>query len=226
MRDNEVIHCRATSAMGPKLGTSAPWRPGARTEFMFLPAGVSTICAGYRGGSIELTVECDEATADAVQASLDAWRQERPKQTPFGCVEHREAEASVFITADCGFSWKGDGVYLTAEPTTLGAQNVNGRIHRSWSPSFTTDADYSQATERNGVLVFPEFVRGSRTNPARITGVAFVVGTLTNKPAFFSMSPVRAREAGKRRLTADDVYEHHRRLQNALNVIYERHLAK
>lgn len=194
----DVVHCRASSATGPTLAASQPWNPGERVEFMWMPAGVSTICAGFRKGSIELTVQCDEATAAAVQASLDGWREERPKQEPFGCIEHKEQEASFRVGASCGFKWNGDGVYLAAEPTTLGAQNVNGRVHRSWSPSFTTDADYGRASEqppKSGVLVFPEGVRGSRSNPARITGVDFCVGTLTNKPAFHSMSPVKAKEA-------------------------------
>ena len=193
----DVVHCRSHSACGPTLAASQPWVAGERVEFMWMPQGVSTICAGFRKGSIELTVQCDEFTAEAVQASLDGWREDRPKQEPFGCIEHKEQEASFRVGASCGFKWNGDGVYLAAEPTTLGAQNVNGKIHRSWSPSFTTDADYAQATEQpkgSGVLVFPEGVRGSRSNPARITGVDFCVGTLTNKPAFHSMNPVKARE--------------------------------
>ena len=191
----DIIHCRSHSAMGPVLATDKPWSPGEPVEFMWMPAGVHTICAGFRKGSIELTVNCDQSTADAVQSSLDAWREERPKQEPFGCIEHKEQEASFRVGATCGFKWNQDGVYLAAEPTTLGAQNVNGKVHRSWSPSFTTDADYSKATERNGVLLFPEGVRGSRSNPAQITGVDFCVGTLTNKPAFHAMSPVKAKES-------------------------------
>jgi len=193
----EVVHCRDSNGAGTILGADE-WCAGSPVSFMWMPAGVHTICAGFRKGSIELTVQCDEATASAVQASLDGWREERPKQEPFGCIEHKEQEASFRVGASCGFKWNGDGVYLAAEPTTLGAQNVNGRIHRSWSPSFTTDADYAQATEQpkgSGVLVFPEGARGSRSNPARITGVDFCVGTLTNKPAFHSMSPVKAKEA-------------------------------
>jgi hypothetical protein len=162
---------------------------------MWMPAGIHTIVAGFRKGSIELTVQCDESTVDAVQASLENWRAERPKQESFGCIEHRETEASFRVGASGCFKWNEDGVYLTAEPTVLGAQNVNGKIHRSWSPSFTTDADYASATEVNGTLVFPDGVRGSRSNPARITGTDFVVGTLTNKPAFHAMSPVKSREA-------------------------------
>lgn len=194
--DNEVVFCRATSFESPVLAAAKDWAVGEKTEFMFMPAGVHTICAGFRKGSIELTVKCDESTAQAAQASLDGWRAERPKQECYGCVEHREAEASVRVSASCGFSWRGDGVYLAAEPTKLGVENVNGRIHRSWSPSFTTDADYSKAKDQGGMLVFPEGVRGSRSNPAEITGIDFVLGTITNKPAFREMSPVKARESG------------------------------
>lgn len=193
--NTEVVHCRSHSAAGSVLAADKPWNPGEQVEFMWMPAGTSTICAGFRKGSIELTVNCDENTAAAVQASLESWREERPKQEPFGCIEHKEQEASFRVGASCGFKWNDDGVYLAAEPTTLGAQNVNGRVHRSWSPSFTTDADYSKATERGGVLMFPEGARGSRSNPAQITGVDFCVGTLTNKPAFHSMSPVKASDA-------------------------------
>jgi len=198
----DIVHCRDSSAAGEKLGAGEPWKPGAPVSFMWMPAGISTITAGFRKGSIELTVQCDESTAQAVQASLDNWRTDRPKQEPFGCIEHREAEASFRITASGGFKWNGDGVYLAAEPTTLGAENVNGKIHRSWSPSFTTDAEYAKAAENDGVLIFPEGVRGSRSNPAKITGVDFCVGTLTNRPAFHSMNPVRAKEGEK--LTASN----------------------
>lgn len=190
----DVVHCRASGASTDNL-QATEWRLGETVAFMWMPAGVHTITAGFRSGSINLTVACDQQTADAVNASLRDWRDERPKQEPFGCVEHREQEASVRVGPSCGFEWRGDGVYLAAEPTKLGADNVNGKVHRSWSPSFTTDAEYAKAVERDGVLYFPDGVRGSRSNPARITGVDFCVGTLTNKPAFRAMSPVKAAEA-------------------------------
>lgn len=225
---SDIVHCRLhSSAAGDKLGASAPWKCGEPVEFMFMPAGVHTITAGFRSGSIELTVQCDEATAEAVQASLERWREERPKQEPFGCVEHREHEASVRVSASGGFKWKEDGVYLAAEPTTLGAENVNGKVHRSWSPSFTTDADYDQAKEVKGsggqvTLVFPEGVRGSRSNPAAITGVDFCVGTLTNKPAFHAMSPVKSSEA----VTAAGTSEGAKEQKPTVDSIAAEHAAK
>lgn len=220
--NTEVIHCRSHSASGPVLAADQPWECGKAVSIMWMPAGTHTICAGFRKGSIELTVNCDASTAEAVQASLESWRQERPRQEPFGCIEHKEQEASFRVGASCGFKWNDDGVYLAAEPTTLGAQNVNGKVHRSWSPSFTTDADYSKATEHNGVLMFPEGVRGSRSNPAQITGVDFCVGTLTNKPAFHAMSPVKAKDAVQAAGTSEGVkkaWESRKRHSNHIDTI-------
>jgi len=183
---------------------------GEKFSFMWMPAGQHKIVAGFRNGSIELNVICDKSTADKVNASLQSWREERPKQEPFGCVEHREQEASFRVNASCNFSFNDDGVYLTAVPTKLGAENINGGIHRSWSPSFTTDADYSaaktiQTSSGQSVLVFPEGVRGSSTNPATITGVDFCLGTITNRPAFHAMAPVKARETVQATGTSEGV---------------------
>jgi hypothetical protein len=128
-------------------------------------------------------------------------RKRLPKQEPFGCFEHEEKDAAVRACADTEFvygEYKGsEGVLTTVVPTKLGAEHVNGGMHRSWSPSFATDADYSKAKEKGGVHTFPEGVRGSTGNPARITGIDFCFGTLTNKPAFHNMEPVKARQGGK-----------------------------
>lgn len=203
----DVIHCRAST--GVRLKASKPWKVGEETKFMYLPGGVSTVTAGFRDGAIQLTVDVDEETAKVVQASFDDLVA-TTKQEPFGCFEHREEEASVHPK---GFGWGehlGDqGVLVTAEPTELGASNVNGKIHRSWSPSFYTDADYAKAEDKNGVMVFPDGARGSRTNPAKVTGVAHCVGTLTNKPAFRNMAPVKATQqqpAAPKKQTADEIF--------------------
>ena len=47
----------------------------------------------------------------------------------------------------------------------------------------------------------------SVTNPARVTGIAPCVGTLTNKPAFKAIAPVRAKEGGTGTLTSAEVME-------------------
>lgn len=193
--DADVVRCRAQLSTAPVTAQDKPWKQGEPVTFTYMPAGLHTITAGFRKGSVNLTVLVDEDAARAAQRSYDAWRERMPKQKLYGCVEHREQEASVIAK---GFAWKdGEGVVISAEPTALGEQNVNGKIHWGWSPSFMTDADYSKAVERppeSGQLVFPDGVRGSASNPARITGISRCVGTLTNNPAFHEMPPVKASE--------------------------------
>lgn len=190
----QVVHCRDA---GIVLNASEKWECDKPVNFQWMPGGVHTIVATYDSSPIELTVQCDAQTSRTVQASFEAWLKKYPKQKPFGCVEHREEEAAILPES---FAWKQEpepGIFCSATATELGARNVNGRIHRSWSPSFTTDADYAKSVTSSGTRTFPEGVRGSRSNPASITGVAFSVGSLTNKPAFKAILPVRAKEAQK-----------------------------
>lgn len=200
---SDPVFCRDYA--GTPIDASAKWDPDHETKFMHMPAGVHTITAGFRDRAVRLTVDVEPTqTASVLQASFDRLQSSAPKQKPFGCVEHDERDASFWPTR---FESGSDGVYLAGEPSALGAEHVNGKIHRSWSPSFTTDADYAHATcsqchEEGGecackgsILEFPDGVRGSVSNPARVTGTAFVVGTLTNKPAFRAIAPVKAKEA-------------------------------
>ena len=64
----------------------------------------------------------------------------------------------------------------------------------------------------SAVVTFPEGVRGSASNPARVTGVSpKSVGSLTNWPAFKAISPVRAQQADPQPATtkpAETTQEH------------------
>lgn len=189
--NKEILKCRAS---GSEIKVSQPWKQGEQASFCYMPAGVHNITAGFRGKAINITVNVHEGTANKVQASFESLKAEAPRQHPFGDIEHDEKEASFHPV---NFSW-GDhlgeqGVICSCEPTSLGERNVNGKIHRSFSPSFATDADYSKAKLQDGVYTFPEGVRGSQTNPAEVIGIDFCVGTLTNKPAFRAMPPVKAK---------------------------------
>lgn len=185
----DIIYCKVEH--GNEILLEKPWKQGEPVEFMYMPAGRHEITAGFRGKAISMVVSIDPvSTTKTLSDCFETLTSEAPKQKPFGCIEHKEEDASVWAK---GFVAKEDGVYLIAEPSALGEHNVNGRIHRSWSPSFTTDADYAKAKEREGVFYFPDGVRGSAKNPAEITGVAFCVGTLTNKPAFRNINPVMAK---------------------------------
>jgi hypothetical protein len=88
-----IIHCRDS---GVAIAKSTKWTADVPAEFQWMPGGVTTITASFNGKPIELTVECDEQAAQSVQASFDGWRQERPKQKVYGCVEHREEEAALW----------------------------------------------------------------------------------------------------------------------------------
>jgi hypothetical protein len=202
------------------MAADQKWEVDVPTKFQWMPGGVSLVTPSYGGRTIRMAVLCDESTARAVQASFDRWRKTMPKQRPFGCVEHREQEAAFLPTH---FEWdtERNGVACCGTPTALGAQNVNGRIHRSWSPTFTTDADYESckcsdcglgwdgcdAARCEGVMEFPDGVRGSLQNPAQVTGVAFSVGSLTNKPAFRNIDPVRARDGSVKAAWSDAARE-------------------
>lgn len=199
-----VLFC---SASGIKLPGNT-WEMDKPARFQWMPGGIKTIVASWGERPIQVTVQCDEDTATTVQASFARKLTENPNQKPFGDVEHREHEAALWPES---FDWSDEpspGVFCTAKPSALGAQNVNGRLHRSWSPSFSTNAEYPKAIcsscgqtaakckgADNGVVTFPAGVRGSSSNPASITGIGDSIGSLTNKPAFKDILPVRARDA-------------------------------
>ena len=189
MNDN-LIQCRLS--IGDILQASAKaWKQDENVEFMYMPTGVFVANgASYRGKGIVLAVKVDpvETTAQ-LKASLNDLVTRYPKQKPFGCIEHREEDASVWAS---DFVAKDAGVYLVAQPSSLGESHVNGKIHRGWSPAFTTDAEYDKAVLKNNVYYFPDGVRGSLSNPARVTGTDLCVGTLTNKPAIKNLDPVMA----------------------------------
>jgi hypothetical protein len=162
---------------------------------------VHTITAGFREGRITMTVVVDEETPSALQASFKAVAGRR-SQTPFADEEHEAHKATLRFPKDgTEFGWgtlkDSTGVVLAGGlPTSYGAEAVNGRTYESWSPEFLTDADYAKArVSEDGHYTFPNGVRGSASNPARLVGVGFTIGALTNKPAFHMMPPVKARKA-------------------------------
>jgi hypothetical protein len=77
------------------------------------------------------------------------------------------------------------------EPTGYGVEVVNGRVYRSWSPEFESDADYENAVFADNHYQFPPGVRGSASNPARIIGCGTTIGGLTNRPAFTAMPAIK-----------------------------------
>ena len=197
-QDN-LIQCRAS--IGVAIQTSQPWEAGKPVQFIYAPAGRHMITAGFRKGeTITICVENDSQTAVDLQESYDHLMATEPNQEPFGDEDHESKKATLrFPIGVTRFTWGGikgnEGVIVAAEPTSYGSEAVNGKVYRSWSPEFATDANYAKASKKNGHWTFPDGVKGSESNPARIVGVSFVMGALTNRPAFRAMPPVKARKA-------------------------------
>jgi hypothetical protein len=208
-----VIHCKS---QGSPLRAKKTWEVDKPIDFMWMPGGVHTIHASYGRTEddmrpIELTVNCNEAGASNVQSAFEAIRANSPRRPPFICVEHKAQERA---GEPVEFMWKVDpepAIYCRCLPSALGATNVNGKIHTSFSPTFDTDAEYHKmlctdckkspsgpsvcACETGAGWYFPDGARGSRSNPAQVTAPDVQsVGSLTNWNAFREMLPVAARE--------------------------------
>ncbi len=222
--DSEICICRDA---GSPLAAEKKWEFGKPVEFMWLPGGKNVVQAGCAGRTLRVWTLADKSSAAAVQASFSAAVKTSPRRPPFGCIEHREEEKAYEPQK---FSWKDDpepGIFCTGVPTKLGEANVNGRLQTSFSPCFRHDGKLSTTVcesceepyakcKCDGVLYFPEGVRGSESNPAHIIGVSEKsVGSLTNWPAFKDILPVTAKEpdANKKNTTPEkknvsEVMEH------------------
>ena len=211
--NENLISCRYTG--GVKLGASEPWEPGKGVSYIYVPGGITTINAGFRKNeSITCTVCVDKDTAKDLQDSFD-YIAATEKQEPYADEDHESKKATLrFPPSKVQFTYGShrgeEGVIVQgAEPTSYGAEAVNGKVYASWSPEFATDADYSKAKCRKGHWTFPDGVRGSASNPARIVAVNFVTGALTNKPAFKNMPPVKAKHVDPKtgELVEDDTVQ-------------------
>ena len=212
-RNDNTIRCRATS--GVQLHISDPWVMGSSVRFIYAPAGTHTIQAGFREGSITMTLKVDAATPKRLQESFDHLTATKPKQEPYADEDHEARKATLrFPKGKVQFGWgkvnDDEGIVVSGcEPTSYGADAANGKVYRSWSPEFETNAEYhackcSDCSKpvktckcASPSLVFPDGVKGSASNPAEMTGVNFVAGAMTNRPAFHQMPAIKAKEAGK-----------------------------
>lgn len=209
-----VVSCRAG---GNPLSSKKVWAVDQEVDFMWMPGGVHTIHASYgRADSdqrpIELTVACTKDGAQAVQSAFEAIRAASPRRPPFICIEHTAKERA---GEPVGFEWRDvpePAIYCRCQPSALGCNNVNGKIHTSFSPTFDTDAQYHlmhctdceerpatcKCTGQDAAWYFPPGVRGSPSNPAQVTAPDVQsVGSLTNWNAFKEMRPVAARGTGE-----------------------------
>lgn len=209
----EVIHCKDSGIPLDVVKAKKTWVTGTPIDFQWLPGGISTLRPSLttRTGKefpIELTVNCTQKSAANVQNAFATIKANNPRRPPFGCIEHQAKERAF---EPLSFEWRDvpeGGIYCTCEPSELGARNVNGRIHTSFSPTFDTDAEYhklqcSQCKDSpdkcdcsgGRCFQFPKGARGSVSNPAEILAPDVQsVGSLTNWPAFRDILPIAARE--------------------------------
>ena len=187
-----------------------PWTVGEPVSFIYAPEGLHTITAGFRErDTITICVEVDKETPRVLQDCFDELVK-GSAQEPFADEDHEGRKATLRFGPRTRFTWGSirgvEGVIVSgAEPTSYGAESVNGKVYRSWSPEFLTDADMSKAECERGHWSFPPYARGSTSNPAKITGVNFCVGALTNKPAFRAMPAVKAKQADLNRRCSPQV---------------------
>lgn len=235
---DEVLSCKDAGAPIP---TEKKWEFGKPARLMWAPGGTNQITAGGQLPSgekraVRIFVTADKNSAFNCQEDLEAKLASTPRRPPFGCIEHHEEEKA-FEMADekkkftAKFEWSEKpepAIYCTVLPTKLGETNVNGHLHTSFSPSFRHDAKILTAKcedcDENaidcacgGTLYFPDGIRGSESNPAKITGIGRKsVGSLTNWPAFKDILPITAKEPTREPATkAADAEENAKKTKHA-----------
>lgn len=194
----------------------------ASERWMFAPGGVHSItCGAGDGGAAAVTLLINEATATALNASLQEINKAIAPQRAYFDKEHDKLAGATAWPVR--FVWQQSpqpGVYVEHEPTALGKQLVEGKVMRAFSPCFYSDAELPKLTARSQRVKASAGKRGSPENPAHMIGlVAPNCGTLTNDPAFRKILPLWARNAGANasgnhhqnkndmKLTADQVAE-------------------
>ena len=156
------------------LKASAAWQVDFSTapnDFEYMPAGSHTISCSVNGKPKEITVVCDESTAELFQKSLDAVNAAYDRgemSRPFIDFDHEEGEAAAFPKR---FFWR-DGLRLEVEWTESGRRAVEERRYNYCSPQFFFDPE-------TGAL----------------QGVAYpgAIGALVNVPAFQCIRKISAK---------------------------------
>lgn len=168
------------------------------TRWMFAPGGVHTISLVASEGSATVTLRIDETTPAVLNASLAKLNQENAPQRAFIDKEHdQNAGATGWPTRFVWSETPQPGVYVELEASAFGQQLVAGKVIRAFSPSFHADVDLPNHIRAGQHLAIKAGKRGSKENPARMTGLVFpAIGTLTNDPAFRKILPLWAKNAG------------------------------
>lgn len=169
----------------------------ADAPLMYAPGGEHVAVMGYGPAVAEVALRITPETAQVLQASLEAALRAHAPQRPFLDKNHEPGDGATGWPSE--FFWSDSpqpGVYLRAELSDLGRAMIQGKIMRAFSPSFHSDADLPAKPVKGQVIRIPAGKRGSKENPARMTGINFPdAGTLTNDPAFRKILPLWAKNA-------------------------------
>ncbi|HMJ92342.1 MAG TPA: phage protease, partial [Candidatus Acidoferrum sp.] len=136
---------------------------------MVMPGGVHKITASRDGKPVTVVVSVGPEAAFALQSALEAHRAAGP-QRPWFDFDHAKGPASAWPMA---FEWRNSptpGVYAKVEWSKAGAEAIEGKMYRAFSPVFFVDAN----------------------KPARVNGAPMNMGALVNDPAFKDISPIWA----------------------------------
>ena len=181
---SKVFSLRSTADALYARGLNAALADGANLKrIMWMPEGTHQIVCKHKDGFAAVTVRVDAATAATAQRSFSELLEAEAPQKPFCDAFHDHNAATIWPQR---FAYEaGRGVILEGEPTKYGAEMIEGKTSRTFSPGFYTDAKIeASGPKRYGVKPGQ---RGSPQNPAAVTGVAFYVGSLVNDPAFKDM---------------------------------------
>ena len=181
---SKVFSLRSTADALYARGLNAALADGANLKrIMWMPEGTHQIVCKHKDGFAAVTVRVDAATAATAQRSFSELLEAEAPQKPFCDAFHDHNAATIWPQR---FAYEaGRGVILEGEPTKYGAEMIEGKTCRTFSPGFYTDAKIeASGPKRYGVKPGQ---RGSPQNPAAVTGVAFYVGSLVNDPAFKDM---------------------------------------
>lgn len=185
--DDLPVAIRAKQMSSEITSANDPW--------MYAPGGDHTITPGAGDGSAEVTLRIDASTAAILNASLAKLNKANDPQRAFIDYEHDEAKGATSWPIE--FVWSASpqpGIYLKHEPSALGKELVDGKIVRAFSPSIYSDADLPKKIKAGQHVKIAAGKRGSKENPARITGLVYpAIGTLTNNPAFKKILPLWAK---------------------------------
>lgn len=136
---------------------------------MWMPGGLHALVATRGDAPVQLRLCVDKETARVLQNQWE-FHSSASRQRPFFDFDHRGEAASAWPTAFVWLEQPEPGVYARVEWSAAGAEAVNGRIYRAFSPSFLIDDG----------------------DPARVTGAPLNMGGLVNDPAFQQMRPLWA----------------------------------